>query len=254
MLHVFKVKTLSMAFLAIILLGCSNGLDSDPTSEKNTDGEYVGDASQKASKEGLSFASNMVVGSEVTVHGQYDADTFGELTLGDASKVMLVDDNTSSSNYYGAGLRSTGFADKLIVDHDNILEMQSLDYLEFIQNALADRGFESAAIDHYKINNSQASVIKTVVNVSAKDAVNPSFIRNIILIAFNNGVVPAGLPISKQGAVNQVRLEVAYWQDNEQGDVYLWVSSFADKDTDPVIIKYGDVINATALRSFRLAV
>lgn len=243
----FNLKILSMALLALALASCDNSTD------KGTDDIYVGDVSQQAPKEGISFAANMTAGSEITVHGQYAPELFGEVVFDDGSKVLLMDDGTAPGSYYGAGFQTSSFTEGLLINHSKVLEVQSLDYLEFIQDALAKRGFESEAIDHYKTSNSQSSVIKTVVTVSAEEAVNPSLIRNIILIAFNNGAVPSGLPINKNSATNEVKLEIAYWQDEGKGDVYLWLSTFANEDTDPVTIKYGDIINATALSSLRFS-
>lgn len=248
-----NIKILGTALLILTLASCDGNFGSNDNSGDKTDGVYTGDVNQKASKKGIRFTSNMTAGTKITVHGHYDPELFGEVVFDDGSKVLLMDDGTAPGSYYGAGFQTSSFTEGLLINHSKVLEVQSLDYLEFIQDVLTKRGFESEAIDHYKTSNSQSSVIKTVVNVSAEEAVSPSLIRNIILIAFNNGAVPSGLPINKNSATNKVKLEIAYWQDEGKGDVYLWLSTFANEDTDPVTIKYGDIINATALSSLRLS-
>ena len=177
-----NIKILGAALLILTLASCDGNFGSNDNSGDKTDGIYTGDVNQKASKKGIRFTSNMTAGTKITVHGHYDPELFGEATLDDGSKVLLIDDNSTPA-YYGAGFQTSSLTEGLLINHSKVLEVQSLDYLEFIQDVLTKRGFESEAIDHYKTSNSQSSVIKTVVNVSAEEAVNPSLIRNIILIA-----------------------------------------------------------------------
>lgn len=94
---------------------------------------------------------------------------------------------------------------------------------------------------------------KTIIDISLDQPVSTSLIRNLILVRLNNNTTPKSLPLNDSNAMDQVRLEVAYWKNEKKGDVYMWISVFRANKESVVRGKYADVIDGDALGSLRFS-
>ncbi|MGO3120042.1 MAG: hypothetical protein ACTIJH_05950 [Moraxellaceae bacterium] len=240
-----NIKALGAICLAGLLSSCGVGADKDDTKL------HMGEVGFDAPKSSIGFSDGVIAGSDIAIHGQYDQDLFGEVQLSTGRKVILLDDD--DAEYYAAGLGTPKTTNGLFVDSDKVIEVQSLDIVHFIQDALLEQGFSSKAIDHYKVKGSSNSVTKTIIDISLDQPVSTSLIRNLILVRLNNNTTPKSLPLNDSNAMDQVRLEVAYWKNEKKGDVYMWISVFRANKESVVRGKYADVIDGDALGSLRFS-
>lgn len=100
--------------------------------------------------------------------------------------------------------------------------------------------------------NAQSSVVQDTLSVDFTNTPqSASYVRNLVLKAINDGVLPENFASIGTDFGNKIRLNLAFWED--QGDIFLWAGANLAEDAKVVAAKYSYLSNASALTSSRLS-
>lgn len=241
-----KLKLLCSCIMAVALLGCND----DNNSSSADDGITIPDETKAA-----------YVGNGIAVYGNIAKDKFSETALTDKTGVILLDDGTISASYAALGLKLPFLSPKLSTAiyatevnskvASSILRSQADAYLALIEQILESDGAEVNSLVNQSSLNSQSSVIQATLSVDFTNTTqSASYVRNLVLKAINNGILPANIGSSGTDFGNKIRLDLAFWED--QGDIFLWTGANLAKDSKAVAAKYNDLSTAAALTSSRV--
>ena len=99
-----------------------------------------------------------------------------------------------------------------------------------------------------EITNSQSPVIQAVLDIDFGNIQqSPTYVRNLVLSLFNEGLIPKDASLSSVGNGNKLRMNLSFWQVQDQ--LLMWEGVYLANNTSVVNQKYGDLNNATALTS-----
>ncbi len=241
-----KLKLLCSCIMAVALLGCDEDNDSPPVDDgitipTETKAAYVGDG--------------------IAVYGDIAKDKFGKTFLTDKTGVVLLDDGTIAASYAALGLKLPFLAPKVSTAIyaaevnskvvSSTLRSQADAYLALIEQILKGEGADVNILVNQSSLNAQSSVVQATLSVDFTNTTqSASNIRNLVLKAINNGVLPANMMSSGTDFGDKIRLNLAFWED--QGDIFLWAGANLAEDAKAVAAKYNDLNNAASLTSSRV--
>ena len=237
-----KVKLLCSCIMTIALVGCGDDNDSPTYNNTPTIPDNQGTAT--------------LVSGDIAVYGNVAKDKFSKANLNDNTSILLLDDNTVGANYAGMGLKLPLLLPKarLAVSNNDVsetLRFRSDAYIQLIEQALKNEGAQVNLLVNQEIVNSQSPVIQVTLSVDFTNTTqSASSVRNMVLAAINNGTIPENVSSSSTDVDNKIRLDLAFWQD--QNDVLLWTGASLAKDSETVAAKYKDLSTASALTSSRI--
>ncbi len=241
-----KLKLLCSCIMAVALLGCNDDNDSS-----SVDDGIVIPAETEAA----------YVGSGIAVYGDIAKDKFSETALADKTAVVLLDDGTIAASYAALGLKlplllpkastaiyATEVNSKVA---SSLLRSQADAYLALIEQILKNEGADVNILVNQSSLNAQSSVVQATLSVDFTNTTqSANSVRNLVLKAINDGVLPANITSSGTDFGNKIRLDLAFWED--QGDIFLWTGANLAKDSKAVAAKYNDLSTASALTSSRV--
>ena len=243
-----KLKLLCSCIMAVALLGCDD--DNDNDSSPVDDGITIPTETKAA-----------YVGGNIAVYGDIAKDKFGKTSLTDNTGVVLLDDGTIAASYAALGLKLPFLAPKVSTAIyatevnskvvSSTLRSQADAYLVLIEQILKDEGADVNILVNQSSLNAQSSVVQATLSVNFTNTTqSASNIRNLVLKAINDGVLPANMMSSGTDFGDKIRLNLAFWED--QGNVFLWAGANLAEDAKAVAAKYNDLSNAAALTSSRV--
>ena len=242
-----KLKLLCTCIMAATLIGCgddnnSSSIDNNPT---------IPVIQTKAT----------FVGSGVAVYGDITKDKFSETILNDKTGVLLLDDTTIGASYAALGLKLPLLLPKIPTSiyatevnsqvTSSVLRSQADAYLALIEQILKNEGAEVNLLVNQSTLNAQSAVVQATLSVDFTNTTqSANSVRNLVLTAINNGVLPVNVSSVSTDFGNKIRLDLAFWED--QGDIFLWTGANLAKDSKAVATKYSDLSTASALTSSRV--
>lgn len=236
------------AFLALGLVSCdqSGSQNADDNAAEN---EAIGQLNAKPGDKTIEFKPHAVVGTDITLHGDYsDSDLFGEVLLTNGSHGLLLDNRSRDTTYSGVGLSIPAIG---VIRRDEIqLESQAARYVEHIQKNLLDKGIPSKTLSYVKTETPVSPAIITTLELDLSEAPDsPSYIRNLILVSLNKNVTPNGLVLYRDNLTDEMLVTLTFWNkaDAQKDPTHVWVSSFNPKNTDDILIKYDGILSGAAL-------
>ncbi len=240
-----KLKLLCSCIMAATLVGCGENNDSPPINNNPT---IPVDQTKAA-----------FVGSGIAVYGNIVKDKFSESFLNDKTGVLLLDDTTIGSSYAALGLKLPMLLPKTlyaattteVATTSTALRSQADAYLALIEQILKKEGAEVNILVNQSSLNAQSAVVQATLSVDFTNTTqSANSVRNLVLTAINNGVLPANVSSVSTDFGNKIRLDLAFWED--QGDIFLWTGANLAKDAKAVATKYNDLSTASALTSSRV--